>query len=361
VYNKHKTAHYIINPIIKSNISLIDIKEPTTFDYKHVFDGKLEYIGIYNLKRVFKRTSETSHPCTISIGAYYNSGNPNDLSRKELYNPAIHYILSETVINEKFKHIMLPLMFFDTSLTDLKTLSSVVYDELKDNATKTTKLFVFVTEHYFKIETLAEYIKNEYANMTIMHWKVLLFQVLYTLYKISEILQKFRHNMLNLESIRLCRKKAGGFTVYKIGITTFKIPNIGFDIKITDFENANAGDYMRNKDTSNITDNPYYDVHYFISLLYLFILKNFNDIPANIKLFFDEMILAKFLPDPSVVFTGLNERKFDVGSSQIIVPAVILKKNNFFSEFIINEMDLTNSPIQNERIKIKIWVKKKWV
>ena len=353
VYNKHATSQYIIKPIVKSNVSLIDIKEPDNFDYKHVFEGQIKYIGIYNSKWTFKRTVDTSHPCTISIGKYEKLGNTNDLSRKELYNPAMHYILSETAINENFKHVMLPLMFFDVLLSDLKKLSPIIYDEIKGQVPDNAKLYCFVTEHYFKMETLAEYIKNEFDKMTSLHWKVLLFQILYTLHKLAERLQKFRHNMVNLDAIRLYRKKEGGTSLYKIGITAFEIPNMGFDVKITDFENSNAGDYLRNKDVTQTTDNPYYDVHYFICSLYLFILKNFENIPHDIKSFIDEMVPARFLPNESEEFTGLNERDFDAVSSQIIVPAIVLKKNNFFSEFITSNMDLTTSPIQNERIKIK--------
>ena len=353
VYNKHATSQYIIKPIVKSNVSLIDIKEPDNFDYKHVFEGQIKYIGIYNSKWTFKRTVDTSHPCTISIGKYEKLGNINDLSRKELYNPAIHYILSETAINENFKHVMLPLMFFDVLLSDLKKLSPIIYDEIKDQVPDNAKLYCFVTEHYFKMETLSEFIKNEFSKMTPLHWKVLLFQILYTLHKFAERLQRFRHNMVNLDAIRLYRKKEGGTSLYKIGITAFEVPNMGFDIKITDFENSNAGDYLRNKDVTQTTDNPYYDVHYFICSLYLFVLKNFENIPHDIKSFIDEMVPARFLPNESEEFTGLNERDFDAVSSQIIVPAIVLKKNNFFNEFITSNMDLTTSPIQNERIKIK--------
>ena len=96
-------SQYIFNPIVRSTITLQNIKEPDDFDYSHVFDAKLEFTNKYNNRLYYKRQSDTSHPCTLSFGRYHGMGNVNDLGRGELYNPTIHYLLSELVINEKFK------------------------------------------------------------------------------------------------------------------------------------------------------------------------------------------------------------------------------------------------------------------
>lgn len=352
VYNK-TGPKYIFNPIVKHNISLIDIKMPNEYDYlENALSGKITYTGKYNNKWVFKRTSDSSHPCTISIAKYIGSRNVNDLGTQELYNPAMHYMLSELVINEKFKHALLPLMFFDIDLKKIQKEAPVIYDELKDEK---SKLCAFVTEHYFKLRTLKEYLKDEAKDMSILNWKVLIFQVLYALSKISEKFQRFRHNMLNLDSIRVYarHKDNNEPTSYKLGITSFDVPNVGFDIKLTDFDFSNTNDYIRNKDTQNITENPYYDLHYFVSCLYLFIKENKISIDKEMELFINEVIPKRFLPKVGEKFLGLNEIEFDSVSSQIIVPAVVLKKNNFFKQFIKEDnMDLSISPVQNERIKM---------
>ena len=111
IYNKDTSSHYMIKPIVKNSISLIDIKEPEYFNPSNVFEGKIVYTGKYNNKWVFKRSSETSHSCSLSIGEY-SSGNPNDLTRSELYNPAMHYMISELAMTEDFKHVLLPIIFY---------------------------------------------------------------------------------------------------------------------------------------------------------------------------------------------------------------------------------------------------------
>ena len=352
VYNKESTSKYNLKPIVKNNISLIDIKEPTSFDFSHVFDGQIKFIDKKNNKWEFKRSSSSSHPCSLLIGKYDGGGNINDLSRKELYNPAVHYILSEIALNENFKHSLLPLMFFDITPNELKEKSMTIYDIIKNEIDDMTRLYVFVVEHYFKTETLREYLEHEGTNMTILKYKVLIFQILFALFKISERYQKFRHNMLNLDSIRIYRKKEGDPTEYKIGVTTFSVPNVGFDIKLSDFDLGFTSDYIKNKDTINENENPYYDIHYFISSLYLFLEKK-NMITDELKSFIDEIVPSKYLPIIDQPFDGLNEKEFDATTSQIILPSTILRKNNFFKEFITNDMDLSVSPIQNERIKIR--------
>lgn len=336
-------SQYIFNPIIKNGITLQNIKEPEEFDYSHIFDQKLEFINKYNNKLCYKRLSDSSHPCTLSFGRYRGMGNVNDLGRGELYNPAMHYILSELVINEKFKHILLPLIFFDVTLGDLKKKLPEIHDTIindptmNQNAIDQSKIQVFGTEHYFKMQSLREYIKENYDTMKLLHWKVIIFQVFYTLYKISERLQKFRHNMLNLDSIRIYLKQEGGSVQYKIGNSVFEVPNVGVEIKMTDFTFSTTSDYIRNKDTRLIQENQYYDMHYFISNIYLYLSREIGEVPENLMRFISDMIPSRFLPNVNDEFDGLNEQEFDTTSSFTIVPAHVLRKNSFFSEFIVSD------------------------
>jgi len=82
-------------------------------------------------------------------------------------------------------------------------------------------------------------------------------------------------------------------------------------------------------------------------------MKEIGSIPDELKTFFDIILPTRFRPDIAKKFTGLNESDFDTISPDMVnlIPYQILQKNNFFREFIIDSMDLTNSPVQNERIK----------
>ena len=128
VYNK-SPSQYTLQPIVKKSIKddLKHIKMPKEYDPSNIFNGSLEYMGKYNGKYTYKRSSDKSHICTVSFEKYFSLGNADDLGRKEVYNPAIHYILSESVITEKFNHALLPLMFFDMTASELKTQSQEIF------------------------------------------------------------------------------------------------------------------------------------------------------------------------------------------------------------------------------------------
>lgn len=368
-------SQYIFRPITKSSITLLDIKMPDEFNSSHVFENELQFINKYNNRLYYRRISDASHTSTISFGRYHGMGNVNDMGRGELYNPAMHYLLSELVINEKFKHILLPLMFFDTTLGEMKKIVPDIHEKIvndptmNQNAIDQSKIHVFITEHYFKMQSLREYIKDNFDKMTINHWKVIIFQVIYALYKISERLQKFRHNWLNLDSIRMYLKPEGGTVQYKMGQTIFEVPNMGFEIKISDFSFSSTSDHVRNKDTRLIQENPYYDIHYFISSIYLYLTKEHGSVPENLMKFISDIIPSRFLPSIDEKFDGLNEQEFDSVSSVTIVPAHVLRKNGFFSEFLkfeqsrqknntadkipTQDITMSASPIENKKIKIE--------
>jgi hypothetical protein len=349
-YNNENSLNYRFDLIVKNDIKLINIKEPSTYNLDHVLSEKIEYIGKYNKKYVFERNSDKSYPCILTIGKYNSKNlNYNELTRGELFNPSIHYILSELVIMEKIPHILLPILFCD--LPDDKVKNFDILKKEKPNI----KYYIFCTEKYFKMMTLKEFIQSEYKFMTTLHWQVLFFQVFYTLIKITERLEKFRHNNLNLDAIRVYKKKKMDKPIsYKIGITQFEIPDLGFEIKFTDFENSCAGNYIKNRDTDKYVDNPYYDMHYFTCSVYIFLLSEYKEIVnKDLENLINIIVPQKFMPNLKDDFIGLNEKEFDANSSQIIVPLIILKKNIFFNKFIVEPMNLSVSPVENKGIKIE--------
>jgi len=350
VYNKEPENCYVVPPIIKSDIEVDMLKRTDPENWEKIWDAKFKYMGYYNGKWTFKRISTTSYPCTVSIGEYNPSNaNLNDLRRSELINMAMHYILSEIVISERVKYILLPIANFDITFGQLKQFSSDVANNLGDFADN-ANLYVNVTEQYFDMYTLNEFFEENIKKLNIREWKVLFFQVLYTLSKISERLRKFRHNMLNLDAIRVyITKNNNSVDRYRVGDKLFEIPNVGFEIRITDFEKSYTADYIRNKDTNLVSDNPYYDVNYFFQSIIYLIQKN-NVLHTELNQFLLDMVPENLRIPNENEFAGLDERLFDAIATTVETPAIILRKNNFFSEFIkesIDNMDLSASPINN--------------
>jgi len=363
IYDDKSCTTY--QPLYRKNIKLIDIKEPVDFDYDNIFDeNKFEYMGYVNNRWHFKRISSKSFSSTLSVGCY-GSGNINNLERKELYNAAMHLMMSELVCVDKISNILLPVMYFDITPENLKKSNKMIYDKISKSEDKSSKsedksitsdsrLYVMITEQYTEIMFLPDFLKKESNN--IIMWKCLFFQVLYALHKISEKFQKFRHNKLDLDAIRICIKKKSESKYYNVKGVGFKLPEINFEIKITDFDYSYTSDYIKNIDTKLTEENPYYDIHYFFSSIYIFLIAEYGKIPDNLSKIINDIIIKKYLPVSDKKFTGLHEKDFNINSQNIILPSFIILKNNFFSEFITNNMDA--SPVQNKSISREKMTKK---
>jgi len=313
----------------------------------------MKYLGYYNNKWNFKRNSSDSYPTTVSIGKYKNGNSHNDQAKGELYDVAMLYMAGEIVANEKFNHTLLPIMFFDIKFKDLKKQNAKIAKQISDTDTSEHDIFyVLITEHYYDTITLNKYLEENVNNFTDYDWKVLFFQILYSLAKLSDRFNNFRHNKLDLDSICIMQKKDKSTKNYKYGNTNFTIPDVKFNIKLCNFFYSNTTDYLTNTDAPNTQDNPYYDIHYFFNKL-LFKLQSMNyQLSASVMNFIKEIIPDRFM-DIQENFSGLNEEEFNSMSSEIVISSTIIKKNKFFRDFIIDTMDLSASPVENNKINIK--------
>jgi hypothetical protein len=338
-----------MDPIIRKNIDLLALKEPDNFYKKDVFDGTFKFIEKKGNRYYFKRNSDNSHSSTFVIEPYMNKewSVTSVSDSKYLYNIMCHYVFSELVINEGYRHVCLPIMFFDIEKEELKKYPDV-YAILKEN--EKSKFNVFVYERYAETKNLEQFIKEE--KMTLKHWKVLFFQVFFILAKINEIYKVFRHNKLNLDSFKVYKVKENEdtFKQYKIAGTVFSIPNMGFELKLTNFYDSVLEEYFSNNTTTKKQPNEYYDIHYFISSLLLSVDSAEDFFPQDVNLFFNAMVHENFRPNKSSEFDGLNEIEFNMVSSELITPHSVLTKNNFFKEFIMN--DISASETSNERVKL---------
>ena len=350
---KGDVDRYRFEHILRKNITISDLKKPSSYDGADILTN-LSYIGYFNDRFHFKRKGTSEFPCQVSFGIYQN--NNINLSSGALYNIAMMYMISEMIYIEKFKFSMLPIMLFDIShaslfmavpnFQELAAKNNIAYDT-------NTKFYCLVTEHYFRMLTLREYIKENKNEFSLITWKTLFFQVLYALAKLTERFKNFRHNKLNLDAIRVYINKPTSNATYKLGDTNFVVPDSGFTIKLTDYDISTTDDYLKNTSFESPSENSYFDVHYFFNYLLLW-LKTVNiDLPEEAQLFVSTLIPDKLFYNDYSSFSGLNENDdtFMKLPPSSLIPAMILKKNNFFGEFINSTMDLSVSPVDEKTIK----------
>ena len=334
-YKPTPNQDYYVKKINIQEINLIDIKKNNTFDPTVIFKyGTFKFLNQHENKWSFKRKSNEGFDCEITIGKYNNINNKNSFDYSELYNTAIHYIASELVLYNECKHILLPIMFFDISSDLLKELNGDIYNKIYSSSMN--DLFnVFITEKYFKMRSLKYYLINN--KLDELEWKILLFQILFTLFKLNAKFNGFMHNKLNLDAVKLYfKEKTDNIDSYKIHGNEYLIPDSNISIKVTNFEYSNANNYIINNDALNIEYNSFYDIYFFCKDINKEI--NINLLPSNIKNFILYIINSK-----------------DINSIENISnknPSSLLKSHSLFNEFITikskNNVDSITDPISTE-------------
>lgn len=340
IYNKDPNECYLLDTIVKKNIKIEHIRKNPTFDYTDIFKAEFKLMGIYNDRIHYKRISPNEHTSTVSIGYQNKNINMNDILRPELYNAAMMFMSSDIVINENFKHILMPIMSFDIKKDKLLQLLPNIKKDFSDYIEKNNhnqNLYVCITEHYFKMYTLREFIEENLDIISTEQLKSIIFQIMLTLNKLSERFNKFRHNNLNLDSIRLYLKTKSN-DIYKIGNTQYIINENDIEIKITDFDYSfHLSEYTQNTNAEKFVnngsvENPYYDIYCIIHHIYLLLVKHNknNNIKSLLKTFSE--LFIKILPENKRVQNESEIKDKSLDTTEIITPRDIIT-HKFFESY----------------------------
>ena len=364
----------------KSNIeSIIDFKNSTdSFEYpnntedirellpkKYIefgkaiseLGGKLLYIKSGSTGHTFKGVhpppnDENRQPYAVKIVAYpkkENYGDMYNIKRPENTELLMIRLLSYFVINKQSPHIVLPMTTFNTSIKPFLNLT-------KSNIVNNKKFEQFVEryengEYYQNVSILVsewanggdllDYIRKNYKIMKTKHWRTILFQILSVLAVIHSKYPSFRHNDMKANNILIHNIDVDQNSkkyLYKINNQTYVVPNIGFQIKLWDFDFACIPGIVDNSKVKadwtkkiNISpeQNRYYDIHYFLNTLTR---KGFfpefwtaDEIPDKVKEFVKRVVPEKFQSGKLV-----SDRGRILVNDEYLNPDELLKNDPFF-------------------------------
>jgi hypothetical protein len=149
------------------------------------------------------------------------------------YDSKISYILSELVLKKKTNHILLPILNLEIDINKLNIFTDIKSSDLFN---KSKICGLKIRENFHKIYTLQNYLQE---NVNEYNIKIILWQIIHTLYVISEKFPNFAHNDLNVNNIFIYQKKIYDTNIeYKYNNTTKILNNTNLEIKITNFENS---------------------------------------------------------------------------------------------------------------------------
>jgi len=327
--------------------------------------GKLTYVKSGSTGHTFRAISSCSNNETIDyavkIVAYpkrENYGNMYDITRPENAELLMLTVLSYFVKNKHTPHIVLPICTFNTSIKPIIKLPKECVNNNKkfeqfvqryEKKEYYDKLSVLISE-WVNGGDLLDYVRKNYRTFKIKHWRVLFFQIISVLAVIQAKYPSFRHNDLKANNILVqlieTSKDKNNMYKYKINGNKYIVPNVGFQIKIWDFDFACIPGIVDNAKVSaewtskiNITpeQNRYYDIHYFFNTFYRkgFFPEFFTSefIPDKVKEFVNRVVPNEFRDyDPESTNNKVHERGRLLVNVEYITPDDILKNDIFFSK-----------------------------
>jgi len=260
------------------DISLDDIKIKNSTSEEHtdilteLFNGKFKLITSDTTTLVLKRYTD-SLSVSLHISPYETLDDIKNINSMNNNDSLFSYILSNLVLNNKLRHILLPIINIDV---DFQQINDIIkpyenmyneYMEMIESSQISNIFSIRVKESFFKCMTLKDYIESNQISI-----KKLLFQVIHTLAVLQREYKGFRHNLLNPSNIYIYQKKESDKSErYEYEDMNFYIVNNNIDIKITNFfaaciPNVHCSSasipFIDNKKT-----NDYFDLHYFLNNL----------------------------------------------------------------------------------------------
>jgi hypothetical protein len=275
LYNKKMERKVSIGHVSISDINIDNIKknyhgEQLKKLINNVFNRDITFIEKSGLKLIFK-VNDIDNNVDLVLNIYNNeeTGLYNIINM----NKIMTYLFSDLVINKMTKHILMNVFNFDVNSSDIgRYIEKFTDDEsiLKIFHKKSNKVSIEIREHYFKMDTLFNILNDKNTEIDENMMKVIIFQVLHTLAVIQSKYPKFRHNNLDIKNI-YCYLKEKNSNTYEYELDGYKyiIPNIGLELKITNFDESTIVGELDNEsliDTLKNADNKY-DVNKFLHSL----------------------------------------------------------------------------------------------
>ena len=319
--------------------------------------GKLLYIKSGSTGHTFKGVhpppnNENKQSYAVKIVAYPKKENYGDMynaKRPENTELLMIRLLSNLVITKQTPHIVLPITTFNTSIKPFLSLT-------KSNIVNNKKFEQFVEkyekgEYYQNVSILVsewanggdllDYLRKNYKIMKVKHWQAIFFQILSVLSIIHAKYPSFRHNDMKANNILIHNidiDETNKKYLYKINQQQYIVPNIGFQIKLWDFDfacipgivnNSKVEAEWTNKINIKPEQNKYYDIHYFFSTLTR---KGFfpefyteDEIPTKVKEF-----VKRVIPPEYEIGEHVSERGRILVDDEYTTPDKLLKTDIFF-------------------------------
>ena len=344
------------------------------FNFNNIINqigGRLEYIKSGTTGHTFKGISfndaeEINY--AVKVVAYPKKekyGDIYNISRPENAELLMIRLLSYFVVKKRTPHIVLPIHTFYTSIKHFINLIDENVADAKDENGKDSKYAEFVAkyqagEFHNEVSILIsewanrgdflDFMRKNYKRFELKHWKAFFFQIISALAVIQTRFPSFRHNDLKANNVLIHKvntlsnnknAQEEGRLKYTIAGKVYNVPDIGYQLKLWDFDFACIPDIVDNSKVSlewtktiNVTphQNRYYDLHYFfntlISKAFLPQIMTDPNVHKDVKDFINRIV-----PDKYRQGKYTHKRGRILVNDEYTTPGIVLATDQFFSDY----------------------------
>ena len=206
--------------------------------------------------------------------------NSSSLGTKKIGQGSFGDVYMGCIDKECKKKVAIKIVINEDISHEYKTGKRIsLYGGIKTYSIQKCNNITFMYSEYANSGTLKSFLKNNRNNILPIHFRTIVTQILYNLYRIQKKYPSFRHHDLHADNILINSSSPSRVKLYKINNSTLKVHDIGIQALISDYGLSTVNG-IKNPEVDNDPklfyktksgifrgSHPMYDIQYFLNAL----------------------------------------------------------------------------------------------
>ena len=215
-----------------------------------------------------------NNPISLSIE------NSSSLGTKKIGQGSFGDVYMGCIDKECKKKVAIKIVINEDISHEYKTGKRIsLYGGIKTYSIQKCNNVTFMYSEYANSGSLKSFLKNNRNNILPIHFRTIVTQILYNLYRIQKKYPSFRHNDLHADNVLINSSSPSRVKLYKVNNSTLKVHDIGIQALISDYGLSTVNG-IKNPEVDNDPklfyktksgifreSHPMYDIHLFLNLL----------------------------------------------------------------------------------------------
>ena len=206
--------------------------------------------------------------------------NSSSLGTKKIGQGSFGDVYMGCIDKECKKKVAIKIVINEDISHEYKTGKRIsLYGGIKTYSIQKCNNVTFMYSEYANSGSLKSFLKNNRNNILPIHFRTIVTQILYNLYRIQKKYPSFRHNDLHADNVLINSSSPSRVKLYKVNNSTLKVHDIGIQALISDYGLSTVNG-VKNPEVDNDPklfyktksgifrgSHPMYDIQYFLNAL----------------------------------------------------------------------------------------------